>query len=61
MENKIEEYMEMEDEFEEMKTKLKYEDGRFLKNDRKDNEIIIIRGENSNHSYYKPLLAAARA
>ena len=36
MENKISEYMEMEDE------------GRFLKNDRKDNEIIIIRGENSN-------------
>ena len=48
MENKIGEYMEMEDEFEEMKTKLKYEDGRFLKNDRKDNEIYIIRGENSN-------------
>ena len=47
MENKIEEYMEMEDEFEEMKTKLKYEDGRFLNNDRKDNEIIIIRSENS--------------
>ena len=47
MENKIEEYMEMEDEFEEMKTKLKYEDGRFLNNDRKDNEIIIIRVENS--------------
>ena len=43
MENKISEYMEMEDEFEEMKTKLKYEEGRFLKNDRKDNEIIIIR------------------
>ena len=48
MENKIGEYMEMEEEFEEMKTKLKYEEGRFLKNDRKDNEIIIIRGENSN-------------
>ena len=48
MENKISEYMEMEDEFEEMKTKLIYEEGRFLKNDRKDNEIIIIRGENSN-------------
>ena len=47
MENKMEEYMEMEDEFEEMKTKLKYEDGRFLNNDRKDNEILIIRGENS--------------
>ena len=48
MENKMSEYMEMEEEFEEMKTKLKYEEGRFLKNDRKDNEIIIIRGENSN-------------
>ena len=44
---KINEYMDMEDEFEEMKTKLKYEDGRFLNNDRKDNEIIIIRSENS--------------
>ena len=48
MENKISEYMEMEDEFEEMKVKLKYEDGRFLNNDRKDNEILIIRSENSN-------------
>ena len=48
MENKIGEYMEMEDEFEEMKTKLKYEDGRFLSNDRKDNEILILRSENSN-------------
>ena len=47
MENKIEEYMEMEDEFEEMKTKLKDEEGSFLNNDRKDNEILIIRGENS--------------
>jgi len=37
MENKISDYMEMEEEFEEMKTKLKYEDGRFLNNDRKDN------------------------
>ena len=48
MENKLNDYMEMEEEFEEMKTKLKYEDGRFLNNDRKDNEVIIIRGENSN-------------
>jgi hypothetical protein len=47
MENKIGEYLEMEEEFEEMKTKLKYEEGRFLENDRKDNEVIIIRGENS--------------
>lgn len=47
LENKIGEYLQMEEEFEEMKKKLKYEEGRFLKNDRKDNEIIIIRGENS--------------
>ena len=48
MENKLIEYMDMENEFEEMKAKLKYEDGRFLINDRKDNEILIIRSENSN-------------
>ena len=48
MESKIGEYMEMENEFEEMKAKLKYEGGRFLNNDRKDNEIIIIRTENTN-------------
>ena len=40
--------MEMEEEFEEMKTKLKYEDGKFLNNDRKDNEILILRKENIN-------------
>ena len=48
LEYKLEEYMEMEDEFEEMKIKYKYENGKFLDNDRKDNEIIIIRQENSN-------------
>ena len=48
MEHKISEYMDMEEEFEAMKAKLKYEDGRFLNNDRKENEVIIIRGENSN-------------
>ena len=47
MENKIEEYIEMEEEFEEMKAKFKYENGRFLNNDRKDNEILILRSENS--------------
>ena len=48
LEYKLEEYMEMEEEFEEMKSKFKYEDGKFLENDRKDNEIIIIRQENTN-------------
>lgn len=31
-----------------IKDKLKYDNSRFLKNDRKDNEIIILRTENSN-------------
>ena len=48
MEIKIAEYIEMENEFEEMKAKYKYEEGRFLENDKKDNEIIIIRAENTN-------------
>lgn len=48
MENKLSELMDMEEDFEEMKAKLKYEDGKFLTNDRKDNEILIIRGENIN-------------
>ena len=48
LEYRIEDYMELEEEFEEMKTKYKYEDGKFLENDRKDNEILIIRTENTN-------------
>ena len=48
LEHKIKSYMEMEDEFEEMKEKLKYEEGEFMNNDRKDNEIEILRRENSN-------------
>lgn len=46
--HRIEGYEAMEDEFEEMKEKLKYEDGQFLNNDRKDNEILILRAENIN-------------
>ena len=48
LESKIEGYMEMEDSFEEMKEKFKYEEGKFLDNDKKDNEIFILRAENSN-------------
>ena len=40
--------MEMEIEFEELKEKLKYDEGEFLNNDRKENEIEILRRENSN-------------
>ena len=48
LENEICAYMEMEEEFEEMKIKLKYDDGEFLKNEKKENEILILRAENSN-------------
>ena len=47
-ENKIKNYMNIEAEYEEMKQKLKYEDGKFMNNDRKENEIEILRRENSN-------------
>ena len=48
LEMKIRGYMEIEEEYEELKEKVKYENGKFLNNDRKDNEIIILRRENSN-------------
>ena len=48
LEMKIRAYAQIEEEYEELKTKVKYEDGKFLENDRKDNEIIILRRENSN-------------
>ena len=48
LENKIKSFMEMESDFEEMKEKYKYEEGQFMDNDRKDNEIEILRRENSN-------------
>ena len=48
LEQKINAYMEMEEEFEELKTKVKYDEGKFLENDRKENEIMILKRENSN-------------
>ena len=47
LEMKLNAYMSLEDEYEELKEKVKYEGGKFLDNDRKDNEIIILRSENS--------------
>ena len=47
LEMKLNAYMSLEEEYEELKEKVKYEGGKFLENDRKDNEIIIIRNENS--------------
>ena len=47
LEEKIKIYRIMQEEFEDLKEKVKYEGGRFLENERKDNEIIILRNENS--------------
>jgi hypothetical protein len=47
LENEISVYMEMEEEYEEMKIKFKYDNGEFLKNEKKENEILILRAENS--------------
>ena len=40
--------LQMQDEYEHMKEKYRYEEGTFLHNDRKDHEIIILRKENTN-------------
>ncbi len=47
LEEKIRIYRLMQEDYEELKEKVKYEGGRFLDNERKDNEIIIIRQENT--------------
>ena len=46
LEMRINAYMEMEKEYESLKEKVKYDNGKFLTNDRKDNEILILRNEN---------------
>ncbi len=40
-------FKRLEEEFNELKNKVKYEKGKFLENDRKDNEIVILKKENS--------------
>ena len=44
---KLNAYITLEEEYEQLKEKVKYQGGKFLENDRKDNEIIILRSENS--------------
>ena len=46
LEMKIRGYMNMEEDYFILKEKMRYEGGKFLNNDRKDNEIIILRKEN---------------
>lgn len=48
IDHRMNELIEIEEEYDDMKTKLKYDEGKFLDNDRKDNEILILRAENAN-------------
>ena len=45
---KLNAYIFLEEEYEELKERVKYEGGKFLENERKDNEIFILRAENSS-------------
>ena len=48
LEMKLNAYMSIQEEYEDLKEKVKFKEGKFLENDRKDNEIIILRTENSS-------------
>ena len=45
---KLNAYLYLEQEYENLKEKVKYEGEKFLDNERKDNEIFILRAENSS-------------
>ena len=47
LEDKIKIYRIIHEEFENLKEKVKYDGGKFLNNERKENEIIILRQENN--------------
>ena len=48
LESKLKAYMNIEEEYQELKEKVHFSAGKFLENDRKDNEIIILKKENSS-------------
>ena len=48
LEMKLNAYLYLEQEYENLKEKVKYEGEKFLDNERKDNEIFILRAENSS-------------
>ena len=52
LEAKIRAYMEIKDEYDEMREKFRYEKGKFMDNERKENEIEILRKENCNLKNY---------
>ena len=48
LESKIRAYMNMEEDYQDLKEKVHFSEGKFLENDRKDNEISILKKENSS-------------
>ena len=48
LEMKLNAYCGLEEEYENLRSRVKFNNGKFLDNDRKDNEIIILRKENSS-------------
>lgn len=44
--NKLKRYYQIEKKFMEMKNMVKYEENRFIKEERQDKEVIIIKAEN---------------
>ena len=46
--NKLEKYLKINEEYEKLKEKVKYKQGKFLNDDKKQNEIFILQQENSN-------------
>ena len=45
---KLQKYSKINEEYEQLKEKVKFKKGRFLNDDKKDNEIFILKQENSN-------------
>ena len=45
---KIHRFSKINEEYEQLKDKVKYNKGKFLNDDKKENEILILRQENSN-------------
>ena len=47
-EYKIQKYLKIKEEYEQLKEKVKFKKGKFLNDDKKENEIFILTKENSN-------------
>ena len=47
LESKVRAYMNMEEDYQELKSKVHFSNGKFLENERKDHEILILKKENS--------------